>query len=215
MLWTAEAVEDLKRLALAGKKRKPYRRGARRGSRNAVIGKASRSESSSAAAAGAPQRPARRQRARLGPNGRRLVTLGPMPTTKARQVHARRGLTPVEGRAGGLPLRRTRDRRDATAAVRGDSRIRLPLAARRSEKRRFRLLRADVGEGQSYCAGHCRLAYRPAQARRSRGSGRGCAPLGIRGGWPETARGRLRLLEYADQSRRIRARFAPESTPIG
>jgi hypothetical protein len=46
---------------------------------------------------------------------------------------------------GGEEHWRSRDRRDATAAVRGDSRLRLSVAAWRSEERRFRLLRAHAG----------------------------------------------------------------------
>ncbi len=46
---------------------------------------------------------------------------------------------------GGKDLWRNRNRRDATGAAGGGSRLRLPVAARRSEKRRFRLLRAHAG----------------------------------------------------------------------
>jgi hypothetical protein len=55
------------------------------------------------------------------------------------------------GRAGGgedgVGAWRSRDWRDATATVRGHSRIRLSLAAWRSKKRGVRLLRAYAGQG--------------------------------------------------------------------
>ena len=48
-------------------------------------------------------------------------------------------------REGCVGVWRSRGRRDAAVAVRGDSRIRLPVAARRSAKRGLRLLRAHAG----------------------------------------------------------------------
>ena len=44
-------------------------------------------------------------------------------------------------------------------------RRRLPLAARRSDQRGFCLLRLQTAKGRSYCAGHCRMAYKPPNAR--------------------------------------------------
>jgi hypothetical protein len=52
----------------------------------------------------------------------------------------------AEGGEGRLDARRSRDWRDATGEVRGNSRIRLSLAARRSKKRGIRLLRAYAGQ---------------------------------------------------------------------
>ena len=145
MLWTAEAVEDLKKLALEGKSASHIAAALGVGSRNAVIGKASRI-GIKLAAAGAPPDAARRRRARLGPDGRLRITLRPMATPWLQLCRSLAIPGQAGGGEGGVDLWRSRDRRDAAAAVRGDSRIRLPVAARRSEKRGFRLLRAYAGQ---------------------------------------------------------------------
>ncbi len=148
MLWTAEAVEDLKKLALEGKSASHISAALGVGSRNAVIGKASRIGIKLSGGGRASVRGKGRP-VRLGPNGRQRLTLGPAPTHKAPAVAAARDpqVSPGEGRAAWTGLWRSRDRRDATAAVRGNSRIRLPVAARRSEERGLRLLRAHAGGG--------------------------------------------------------------------
>jgi hypothetical protein len=58
-------------------------------------------------------------------------------------------LRPVSstGSGVGIGARSRRGRRDAASAVRGHSRSRLPMAARRSEERRFWLLWAHAGRG--------------------------------------------------------------------
>ena len=77
MLWTAEAVEDLKKLALAGKSASHISAALGVGSRNAVIGKASRI---GVKLGGGGRGTGNAQGARTaGPNGRPLPTLGPAP----------------------------------------------------------------------------------------------------------------------------------------
>ena len=82
MLWTAEAVEDLKKLALEGKSASHISAALGVGSRNAVIGKASRI-GIKLSGGGAPPCAGRARPARLVPNGRRRITLGPTPTHNA------------------------------------------------------------------------------------------------------------------------------------
>ena len=150
MLWTAEAVEDLKRLALEGKSASHIAAALGVGSRNAVIGKASRigiKLNGGGRASGRGKTQARAARPQWAAR--------PLPSAqrqRAARRRARRSRSPgLAGgrRGGGMELWRRRDRRDATGAVRGHSRIRLPVAARRSEERRFRLLRAHAGRRAS------------------------------------------------------------------
>ncbi len=98
MLWTAEAVEDLKKLALEGKSASHIAAALGVGSRNAVIGKASRI-GIKLGGGGAPG--ARKARARLDLNGRALLTLGPRRRPRLRRLPLARdlGVRPGEGRA--------------------------------------------------------------------------------------------------------------------
>jgi GcrA cell cycle regulator len=163
MLWTAEAVEDLKRLALAGKSAS-HIAAELGGSRNAVIGKASRigiklnGGGGRATSGSAPARAGRPQWATAGyPR--------PNPEDKGPQVAAR-GLSPVEGRGaawvfseaeiGEMRRLRFEDIREAAC--------RWPLGDPRSGE--FAYCGLTRAKGQSYCAGHCRMAYRPPQGRR-------------------------------------------------
>src|ERR1700734_2433611 len=79
MLWTAEAVEDLKKLALEGKSASHISAALGVGSRNAVIGKASRIgiklSGGGGSARGGGGRPAR-----LASKGPPPMPLGPTPT---------------------------------------------------------------------------------------------------------------------------------------
>ena len=122
MLWTAEAVEDLKKLALEGKSASHISAALGVGSRNAVIGKASRIGIKLSGGGGAsvrgkgPPRAARPQWATAHYHSaqRRRTTL--------RRCRRSRSPGLAGGReGGGEELWRSRDRRDATAAVRGHS----------------------------------------------------------------------------------------------
>ena len=162
MLWTAEAVEDLKRLALAGRSASHIAAELGVGSRNAVIGKASRigiklSGGGRAASGAAPARAGRPQwaTARYAP---------PNADGREAQVVAARGLSPVEAGAawtfgeaeiGEMRRLRFEDIREAAC--------RWPLGDPRSGE--FAYCGLTPAKGQSYCAGHCRMAYRPPQAR--------------------------------------------------
>ncbi len=120
MLWTAEAVEDLKRLALAGKSASHIAAELGVGSRNAVIGKASRigiklsGGGGRAASGAAPARAAR-------PQWATARYARPNADDKGAHVVAARGLSPRGGEDADVDIRGSRDRRDATAAVRGHS----------------------------------------------------------------------------------------------
>jgi GcrA cell cycle regulator len=166
MLWTAEAVEDLKRLALAGKSasRIAAELG---GSRNAVIGKASRigiklnGGGGRAPSGAAPARGGRAQWAAA-----RYTR--PNADDQGAQVAAARGLSPREVRTptwtfGEVEIGEMRRLRFEDIR---ESACRWPLGDPRSGE--FAYCGLTPAKGQSYCAGHCRMAYRPPQARSAR-----------------------------------------------
>ena len=102
MLWTAEAVEDLKKLALEGKSASHISAALGVGSRNAVIGKASRIGMEFSGGGRASVR-GKSPRARLDLNGWRRLPLGPTPTHHGSDgaLFAILGSTPGDGRAAG------------------------------------------------------------------------------------------------------------------
>jgi len=165
MLWTAEAVEDLKRLALEGKSASHIAVALRVGSRNAVIGKASRigiklsgGGGRAAASHTAPARAGRSQWAAAHHSG-------PNPDEQGAHTPASRGLSPRQGRGavwsygeaeiGEMRRLRFEDIRESAC--------RWPLGDPRSGD--FAYCGLTPAEGQSYCAGHCRMAYRSPHAR--------------------------------------------------
>ncbi len=122
MLWTAEAVEDLKRLALEGKSASHISAALGVGSRNAVIGKASRigiklNGGGRAAGRGGMKARAGQPRWATAHYPRPHADDHGSSSALARDLPDLAG-----GRQGGRKwLWRSRGRRDATAAVRGDS----------------------------------------------------------------------------------------------
>ena len=186
MLWTAEAIENSQKAGSRRKKRERHRRGARRG----VPQRRDRQ--------GEPDRDqAQRRRARLcarrDAGWRVSGAIAAIPRPKP--VPASRAPPPPvsreAGEKGGMDLCRSRGRRDATGEVRGNPRIRLPMAARRSEERGFRLLRAQAGRGPLLLRRPLPDGLSPARRRgKARRSGEGPAHSRIRGGRPERRRSR-------------------------
>ncbi len=168
MLWTAEAVEDLKRLALEGKSASHISTALGVGSRNAVIGKASRigiklgggvgvsARGKGAARAARPQwatAPYRRPSAdaqRSGAAARRDLQF-------SREEGGPAGRSFGVAEIGEMRRLRLEDIRNSTC--------RWPLGDPRSGDFAYCGL-TPVG-GQSYCAGHCQMAYRSPHARPS------------------------------------------------
>jgi GcrA cell cycle regulator len=163
MLWTAEAVEDLKKLALQGKSASHIAAALGVASRNAVIGKASRM----GVKLGGGER---------GPGTRKALASRPQwasaPYTRP-SAHGSDGalagdprVKPLEGRSAWTlgdaeigEMRRLRFEENLEFACRW------PLGDPRSGE--FAYCGLTPAKGQSYCAGHCRMAYRPPQARQS------------------------------------------------
>ena len=217
MLWTPEAVEDLKKLALAGKSASHIAAALGVGSRNAVIGKASRIGIKLTGGGGRAAGVRRRRRsARGGLNGQMFGTLGRMRKTMApipplfaicKSSQEREGARlgplakPRSGRCGGCGLRKSAN----------------PPAAGRSAIREA-VISPIAGSPRSGASPIARAiaGWPTGRHRRGRaGSGKASPPSGIRGGWPEDSARRLcagrrrHPLEHADQAGRVRARFAP------
>jgi GcrA cell cycle regulator len=163
MLWTAEAVEDLKKLALEGKSASHISAALGVGSRNAVIGKASRigiklngGGGASACGKGAPRaaRPPWATAHYARPDAQRTGAAAPEPQ-----------LSPRDGRAAGrsLGVAEIGEMRRLRFEDIRESACRWPLGDPRSGE--FAYCGLTPAKGQSYCAGHCRMAYRSPQAR--------------------------------------------------
>jgi GcrA cell cycle regulator len=176
MLWTAEAIEDLKRLALAGKSASHIAAELGVGSRNAVIGKASRigiklSGGGRATSGAAPARGGRSQWATA-----RYAR--PNAGDQGAQGAVARGLPPVAGSGAAWVFGEVEIgemRRLRFEDIR-ESACRWPLGDPRSGD--FAYCGLAPVEGQSYCAGHCRMAYRPPQARASTRERQGSRAIG-------------------------------------
>ncbi len=181
MLWTEEAVEVLKRLALEGRSASVIALALGAASRNAVIGKASRIG------------------IRLNGDGR-----APAHGWAAAGAHRLSSATvprpkpaPIEGSSARALSRDSREERKAAWAfveaevgemrrVRFEdirqSACRWPLGDPRSGD--FAYCGLTPAEGRSYCAGHCRMAYRPPTARQSQREPRWPRTLANPWGWP-------------------------------
>jgi GcrA cell cycle regulator len=165
MLWTAEAVEDLKKLALEGKSASHISAALGVGSRNAVIGKASRIGIKLSGGVGGSVRgktPARARRSQWAQAHTRPDAQG-SGVAAARDPHLSLG----DGRAAGRSFGEAEIgemRRLRLEDIR-ESACRWPLGDPRSGD--FAYCGLTPVEGQSYCAGHCRMAYRSPQARQN------------------------------------------------
>ena len=161
MPWTAEAVEDLKRLALEGRSASVIAAALGVASRNAVIGKANRiGIKLNGDGRAAMPRKARAQRA-AGDRQLRLQqssSLGirtPPPGHRPGDQEGRRGAWIfAQAEIGEMQRVKFEEIRESAC--------RWPLGDPRSGE--FAYCGLAPAKGQSYCAGHCRLAYRPSNA---------------------------------------------------
>lgn len=166
MLWTAEAVEDLKRLALEGKSASHISAALGVGSRNAVIGKASRigiKLNGGGSAPGSGKSSSRATRPQWA------AAHYPRPSANAQRAGAPAArnlqVSPGDGAAAGksYALDEIGEMRRLRLEDIRESACRWPLGDPRSGDFAYCGL-APVG-GQSYCAGHCQMAYRSPHAR--------------------------------------------------
>jgi GcrA cell cycle regulator len=161
MLWTEEAIEVLKRLALEGRSASVIALALGAASRNAVIGKANRigirlnGDGRAPAPGWAPAGACR-------PPSGAVPRFKPAPdhgsSTRALYRYAcveRKAWTFAEAEVGEMRRVRFEDIRQ--------SECRWPLGDPRSGE--FAYCGLTPAEGRSYCAGHCRMAYRPPESR--------------------------------------------------
>jgi GcrA cell cycle regulator len=166
MLWTAEAIEDLKKLALEGKSASHISAALGVGSRNAVIGKASRIGIKLNGGGGASVRgkgPPRSARLQWAPAHTTRPNADAQRSSAAASLDLQ--VPPGGGRGAGRSfgvVEIGEMRRLRLEDIR-DSACRWPLGDPRSGDFAYCGL-TPVG-GQSYCAGHCQMAYRSAQPR--------------------------------------------------
>jgi GcrA cell cycle regulator len=161
MLWTEETIEILKRLALEGRSASVIALALGAASRNAVIGKANRIG------------------IRLNGDGRACAPAAAYRLPSG--VVTRPKPAPDDGRPTRALYRDVRVERKATwtfaeAEVGEMRRVRFedirqsecrwPLGDPRSGD--FAYCGLTPAEGRSYCAGHCRMAYRPPEIRQTR-----------------------------------------------
>jgi GcrA cell cycle regulator len=176
MLWTAEAVEDLKKLALEGKSASHISAALGVGSRNAVIGKASRIGIKLNGGGGASVRGNGRPRAARSQWATAHYTRPDAQSCGA--AAARPQLSPGDGKPAGrsFGVAEIGEMRRLRLEEIRDSACRWPLGDPRSGDFAYCGL-TPVG-GQSYCAGHCQMAYRSAQPRPIAPERRGLRAIG-------------------------------------
>lgn len=214
-MWTDEAIDTLRRLALEGRSASSIAAALGTPSRNAVIGKANRigiklgnanCSAPGAARAGA-ERP-RRAIPRSEPisRGRTLPRRAAIPRSEL--ISRERTLTPA------LPRERERKaswifaeaevgemRRVSFADIGEVNCCRWPLGDPTGED--FAYCGLETAKGRSYCAGHCRMAYRPPGRR---------GGDGVHGGWQNPRIGRnegdFREMEVKEPAEPAAERFA-------
>jgi GcrA cell cycle regulator len=167
MLWTAEAVEELKRLALEGRSASVIAATLGVGSRNAVIGKANRigiklNGDGRVPAAGATPRARAQWAVPRVPGAKRP------PAALARRPERNAAWALGEVEIGEMRRLRFEDIREFTC--------RWPLGDPKAGD--FAYCGLAPASGQSYCAGHCRMAYRPPQPGQRAGERQGRRAIG-------------------------------------
>lgn len=163
-IWTADAIEALKQLALEGRSASAIAAAIGAPSRNAVIGKANRigikltgsnwKHSAPGAGRAVVDRPRRAAFPRSNPSSSPRTPTPALPHERVRKAT----WLFAETRIGQM-------RRIGLEAI-AESDCKWPLGDPAEED--FAYCGLEVAKGQSYCAGHCRLAYRTGNARAAR-----------------------------------------------
>jgi len=164
MLWTAEAMDNLKRLALEGKSASVIAAALGTASRNAVIGKANRIgiKLNGDGRASAPRRKsagAYRSPSAVFPHPKSVPSEQNLASALSLEPKRKASWSFAKSEVGEMRRVRFEDIREFAC--------RWPLDDPRSWD--FAYCGLEPAKGYSYCAGHCRMAYRPptAAARQS------------------------------------------------
>ncbi|MBV9288832.1 MAG: hypothetical protein JO288_13610 [Hyphomicrobiales bacterium] len=177
-MWTEQAVETLRRLALEGRSAAWIAAALGAPSRNAVIGKASRIGIKLNGGTHSGLRPERPPPSEIPWRRARSASIGGRSRPErslAAAIPWRRTVSPARSRALAIPREKRRaDARVYAAAEVGEMRrigfaeiseieCRWPLGDPTQED--FAYCGLQVAKGHAYCAGHCRLAYRSPTAK--------------------------------------------------
>jgi len=159
MRWTAEAVENLKRLAFEGRSASVIAAALGATSRNAVIGKANRigiklNGDGRASAPGGTSVGAYRAPLAAIPHPKPVPGKQTSAPTLSRAPEKKAAWTLAETEVGEMRRVRFEEIREFAC--------RWPLGDPRSGD--FAYCGLKPAKGRSYCAGHCRMAYRPPKA---------------------------------------------------
>ena len=146
MLWTEEAVETLKRLAVEGLSAARIATELGASSRNAVIGKASRIG------------------IRLNGDGRASVREATIPSAERVRKPAR-GTPPIGTRTQAWTFANAEVGEMRRVGFRDIRRLACRWPIGDPAQGDFAYCGLTPAEGRPYCAGHCRIAYRPPNAR--------------------------------------------------
>jgi GcrA cell cycle regulator len=169
MLWTAEAVEDLKRLALEGRSASVIATALGAASRNAVIGKANRI----GIKLDGDGRAARLGKARGGARRAPWAGADPGSDFPARGGESKAAWIYRQAEVGEMQRVKFEEIREFAC--------RWPLGDPRTGE--FAYCGLAPAKGQSYCAGHCRMAYRPPNAGTRQGRRQRQAFLPLASSW--------------------------------
>jgi len=180
MLWTEEAIEVLKKLALEGRSASVIAEALGASSRNAVIGKANRIgiKLNGGGRGPAPGGTPAAMRVQMAAVAHPKSAPGTQSSAAAlsRDPERKAAWTPAEAEVGDMRRVRFEEIREFAC--------RWPLGDPRSGD--FAYCGLTPAEGRSYCAGHCRMAYQPPKARTRQ------APPERRGSAPSANMWRLR-----------------------
>ena len=150
MLWTDDAVERLRRMARDGMSASAIAEALGADSRNAVIGKASRMGIKLGGGGPGP--------ARDGATARRAARSGALPHAGPDVRRPASAWTFADAEIGEMRRVRFEDMREIAC--------RWPLGD--PGRGDFAYCGLEPAEGRSYCAGHCRMAYRAPNSRAGR-----------------------------------------------
>ena len=156
-MWTDAAIETLRQMALEGKSASTIAAALGAPSRNAVIGKANRIgvKLTGNIHCSAPRAPGRARSGRVDPRSRARSRWGGAPLVPAAPRERKPAWAFAQAQVGEM-LKVGLEEISENAC-------RWPIGDPTSEE--FAYCGIQTAKGRSYCAGHCRMAYKPPSSR--------------------------------------------------